>query len=619
MVVMAGGGNSGSNTGWTQIVNAPAGGTFSGTLAGVSAGGWYQLEVRSVSGGVPGDTTVVGRIGIGDIYITCGQSNAANYGSPVGTTTDDRVSAWNFSGGAWTKAADPMPGAGGSGGSVWPRLGDLLAARDNVPIAFACVAVGSTSVSQWVPPGGYYPQLKTAVQAFPVNGFRAALWHQGESDSLASTPPATYQSRIQSIIAQSRADAGWTVPWYLAEAGFHPSSNLAQEEPVVAGQLRAIFADARVFPGPVTDDFHLEGKLNGNVHFNAAGLAAHAEQWAEVLGGVPPLAPKNGDFESNTALADGGIAAIDTAALTSPSVIGWRALANSGEAVADGSCGYYNPDDSFYPGASDSSGGVVPNMSGRHVAFLSGSAAGAHFLQTRRAMLAAGHSYTLTAALGVRGNANTFGGAQLELLGNGVVLASRNVTRADLDALHSGNASGTFTDISLTLSTGTAALANQPLAVRIRKTAGVGTYLDFDNVRLVAVVTPFAAWQVDHWGGITQPAAAWNADPDRDFLANVFEYHLGLDPLAPQSTRSFLSALNHDGKDWARYDVPLDPTVAHAGLEMEYSFDLYTWSPAATNPENTVVARKVATSWSLEVSTSNHPRSFFRLVGARPE
>ena len=86
-----------------------------------------------------------------------------------------------------------------------------------------------------------------------------------------------------------------------------------------------------------------------------------------------------------------------------------------------------------------------------------------------------------------------------------------------------------------------------------------------------------------------------------------------------QSTRSFLSALNHDGKDWARYDVPLDPTVAHAGLEMEYSFDLYTWSPAATNPENTVVARKVATSWSLEVSTSNHPRSFFRLVGARPE
>ena len=42
---------------------------------------------------------------------------------------------------------------------------------------------------------------------------------------------------------------------------------------------RAIFADAQVFPGPVTDDFHLENKLNDSVHFNAAGLADHAEQW----------------------------------------------------------------------------------------------------------------------------------------------------------------------------------------------------------------------------------------------------------------------------------------------------------------------------------------------------
>jgi hypothetical protein len=618
MVVMPGGGNSGSDTEWTEIVGTPAGGTFSGMLADVSAGGWYQVEVRSVTDDVPGNTTVVERVGIGDIYITCGQSNSANYGGPAGTTTDDRVSAWNFSGGAWTKAADPMPGAGGGGGSVWPRLGDLLAARENVPIAFACLGVGSTTVAQWVPPGGYYPQLKTAVQNFPANGFRAALWHQGESDSLASTPPATYQTRIQSIITQSRADAGWTVPWYLAEVGFHPSSNLAQEEQVVAGQRRAIFADTQVFPGPVTDDFHLEGKLNDSVHFNAAGLAAHAEQWAEVLGGVPPLVPKNGDFESNPALADGGIAGIDTAALTSPSVIGWRVLADSGEAVADGACGYYNPDDSFYPGALDGGGGVLPNMSGRHVAFLSGSSAGTHFLQTRRAMLIPGHTYTLTAAIGVRGNATTFGGARLELLANGAVLASRNVSEADLDALNSGNASGTFTDISLTLSTGSSVPANQPLAVSIRKTTGAGTYLDFDNVRLAAALTPFATWQIDHWGDAANPAAAWTADPDGDLLANAFEYHLGVDPLVSDAP-SFLSSVNHDGKDWQRYEVALDPTVDSAGLEMVYSFDLDTWHPAASNPGNTIVAEKTATSWSLEVSSTDHPRTFFRLVGTQPE
>ncbi len=61
-------------------------------------------------------------------------------------------------------------------------------------------------------------------------------------------------------------------------------------------------------------------------------------------------------------------------------MIGWRVLAASGEAVADEGYGYYNPDDSFYSGAADGGahGGVLPNMSGRQVAFLSFSAANAH-------------------------------------------------------------------------------------------------------------------------------------------------------------------------------------------------------------------------------------------------
>lgn len=557
MVVMAGAGNSGTSTDWATIVASPTGGSYSATLAGVPAGGWYQLEVRSVTGGIPGTSTAIQRVGIGDIYVTCGQSNSANFGSPAGTVTDDRVSAWNYSGGAWTKAADPMPGANGTGGSVWPRLGDLLAARDNVPIAFACLGQGSTTVGQWTPADNvHYPKVKAAVQAFPVNGFRAVLWHQGESDSLISTTPANYQSSMQSIIAQSRTDAGWTVPWYIAEVGFHPSSTLSQEEPVVAGQRRAIYADAQVFPGPVTDDFHLEGKLSDSVHFNAAGLADHAAQWAEVLGGTPSLAPKNGNLESNTALADGGVATINTSATASPSVIGWRALANSGEAVADGSCGYYNPNDSFYLGTADSgsNGGVLPNMSGRHIAFLFSSTAGSHFLQTRRAILAAGRTYTLTTALGVRGNGNTFGGALVELLADGAVIGSRTITLADLHAANGGNATGKFTDVALTVSTGSTVTPGQSLAIRIRKTGGTGTYLDFDHVRLTSALTPYATWQMDRWGSTADPAAAWSADPDGESLVNGIEYTLGLNPQV-FDPGSFLSQSTHDGKTWMRYQI----------------------------------------------------------------
>ena len=495
-LVMAGSGNSGSDTAWFSITPSPTGGTFSGSLGPVSAGGWYQIEVRSVTAGAPGVTSSVQRVGVGDIYLTAGQSNSANYGTPAAVCADDRVSSYNYSDGSWAKAADPMPGPDGPGGSVWTRLGDLLAARDNLPVAFVCMGQGSSEVSQWVPgTGGYYAShITVAVQAFPVNGFRAFLWHQGESDAIANTTPAVYQTRLNSVISQSRVDAGWSVPWYISEASFHPYTSLSQEEPVVAGQRRVIEGDALVFPGPVTDDFHLNGKVETTgwgygVHFNAAGLADFAAQWAAVLGASPDLAPKNADFESNTALADGASGSINTGDATSPSVIGWRALAASGEAVADGDCGYYNPDNTSYSGASDTGagGGVLPHMSGRHVAYLSNSTAGAGFLQTRRTMLLANQIYTLTVALGVRGNGNTFGGATLEMLANGSIIASRSVTRTDLNTLNGGNASNTFTDISLQASTGASVTAGQALAIRIRKTSGAGTYLDFDHVRLELV------------------------------------------------------------------------------------------------------------------------------------
>ncbi|MEQ1749772.1 MAG: Ig-like domain repeat protein, partial [Prosthecobacter sp.] len=486
---MAGVGNSGNNTSWTTITSSPLGGTFSGSLGPVVAGGWYQIEVRSITAGIPGPVFIVQRVGVGDIYLTAGQSNSANFGAPYGTIFDDRISAYNYTNSNWSKAADPMPGGGGAGGSVWSRLGDLLISRDNVPVAFACMGEGSSQVVNWVPGSGTYysTHITTTVQAFPLNGFRAFLWHQGENDSLESTSTTLYQTRLNSIISQSRVDAGWSIPWYVAEASNFPFASLIQEERVVAGQRRVIFADALVFPGPVTDDFHLEDKLTEDlVHCNSAGFADHAAQWAAVLGGAPDLAPKNGNFESNLSIADGASASINTSSFSSPSVVGWRVLNASEEAVADGDCGYYNPSNASYIGSSDggTSGGVLPAMAGRHVAYLSNSSAGSGFLQTRRANLEPAVSYTLTVAIGVRGNDNIFGNASIEILANGIPIASRNVSRADLDLLNGGNAANTFTDVSVNITTPEVVSPGQALAVRIRKTNGSGTYLDFDNVRL---------------------------------------------------------------------------------------------------------------------------------------
>lgn len=611
VVVMPGAGNSGTETAWQTIDDAPAGGGFSGTLTGVPAGGWYQLEVRGVTGGSPGKVAEVGKIGVGDIYVTCGQSNAANFGSPAAIVADDRVSAWDYSNGAWTKAADPMPGAKGAGGSVWTRLGDLLALRENVPIAFACLAVGGTRVSQWEPSGEHYPRVSAAMHAFPIKGFRGVLWHQGESDSLVSTTPADYQSRFESMVAQSRIDAGWAVPWFIAEVGFHPNSNLAQEEPVVAGQRNATFNDQLVFPGPVTDDFHLEGKVSDGVHFNNTGLADHAAQWAAVLGGVPFLAPKNADFEANTALADGAAAVINTSAASSPSVIGWRALAASGETVADGSCGYFNPDNSTYLGTNDSggNGGVIPNMSGKHVAFLSGSGAGSNFLQTRRAMAEASRTYTLTVAIGVRGGRNDpadFGGVRLEILSNGQVVASANFDKAAIDGLRGGNSAGTFTDASVSWAAGSRVASGQALAIRIIKSNGAGTVLDFDNVRLTDLPTiSFNSWISNPNFGIDPAKRGFEDDPDLDGIANGLEAWFGTNPgqfnsgLTGLDHNGFISTFTHPQND--------DPLTDVVGF-YRWSPNLVDWygsgSGPGTGPVVTLEPVTIGTSTTVTATAS---------------
>ncbi|MFM2199278.1 MAG: hypothetical protein RLZZ505_2710 [Verrucomicrobiota bacterium] len=581
-VVMAGMGNTGANTGWTTIAIAPAGGTFSGTLSGIPAGGWYQIEVRAVTGGVATSAAaVVQRVGVGDIYLTAGQSNSANYGTP-GTNTDDRVSAMDYATGVWTLAADPIPGATGTDGAVWTRLGGLVTATTNLPVGFVCTGIGATAVSEWVPPASQgYVKLKAAAQAFPANGFRAVLWHQGESDSGLATTPAEYQTRLQSIIAQLRADAGWTMPWYVAEASFVPSvnppTNLTVEEPVVAGQRRVIYADPLVFAGPVTDNFHLEGKCRDGVHFNDAGMVDHARQWADVLAGTAPLAPKNGDIEANAALTDGGIAVIDNNSIDSPSIIGWRSLAASGEAVSDGANGYFNPNASFYGAAADdtgTSGGVLPNMSGRHVAFFYSGSDGNHFLQTRRATLQPNTTYTLSVALGVRGNGNTFGNARIELLADGSSIASREITLADLNALHGGNAANTFTNVQVTCETGAVVTAGQPLSIRIAKINGLvggnATYLDFDNVRLSQGTTGNGVW-ISPIDGNWSAAANWQGNVIADGVDSTatFSEATGVTITQDLANRT-IGHLNFSNADYAITGnlLTLDVTSGSSSVEV---------------------------------------------------
>lgn len=274
-------GYNGTTTDWQTIDAAPTGGSFTGSLT--MPAGWYRLEVRAFEGATPILERTVDRVGVGEVFVMAGQSNSANSGSGRLTPTDDRVSVRGPAG--WRLAADPQPIATGSGGSPWPAMGDALADMLDVPIGFMSVGQGGTRVDQWLPGGTLYPRLENAIDTFGLDGFRAILWHQGESDAGADTSTEEYVERLEAIIAQSRADAGWDVPWGVALASYRPKTGLPDPD-ILEAQLQVIAADPLVFLGANTDDMivpYRNGTNYSGIHFNVDGLNEHGQRWAAQL------------------------------------------------------------------------------------------------------------------------------------------------------------------------------------------------------------------------------------------------------------------------------------------------------------------------------------------------
>jgi hypothetical protein len=275
------GANVGTVGPWAIIDDAPSGSSFYGSLEATA--GWYRLELRVWSNDIEIDTVMVEPVGVGEVFITAGQSNSANHGESPTSPSDPRVSAWGQAG--WQFAADPQPIATGSGGSPWPALGDLLAERFDVPIGLISVGVGGTAVDQWRPfsENALYPRLLLALGEVGESGARAILWHQGESDAAAGTSAADYASQLEEVIAATRTDAGWEIPWGVARAAFLPSLSTQSTQPILDGQQMVIDADPLTFEGPFTDDLIGDEWRWDTVHFNLAGLAEHAKRWDETI------------------------------------------------------------------------------------------------------------------------------------------------------------------------------------------------------------------------------------------------------------------------------------------------------------------------------------------------
>jgi hypothetical protein len=296
---------------WRALSFNPSNGEFSASVE-VAAGGFYTVEVQSRRGHHLVGSFTVPHVGVGEVFLISGQSNSTNYGEALQTTQTAMVTT--FGGDSWRIANDPQPGTQDDSkkGSFVPSFGDALYRKYHVPIGIASVGHGSTSVRQWLPAGEPVKVMPTMtkyvnrgpdgilmsdgtlfngmmrrIQQFGPHGFRAVLWHQGESDSHQPAEheisPSEYGSMLEYVIVSARKEAGWEMPWFVAQVSYHnPEDPL---NPGLRDAQRSLWKSGIATEGPDTDTLTAAYRQNNGkgTHFNDLGLKAHGLLWAKTV------------------------------------------------------------------------------------------------------------------------------------------------------------------------------------------------------------------------------------------------------------------------------------------------------------------------------------------------
>ncbi|HZL35010.1 MAG TPA: sialate O-acetylesterase [Tepidisphaeraceae bacterium] len=266
---------------WQPVKLEPTTQSFNADLS-APAGGWYVLEVRAKAGDKIIAQAKIERVGVGEVFVIAGQSNSTNYGEMRLSSHSDLTAS--FDGDSWQPANDPQPGTHdhSTGGSPWPAFADEMVRRFHVPIAIASTGHGGTSVNAWQPDGELFRHTLTRIDQLGYLGFRAVLWHQGESD----TPMASdeYFNKLANVIHASNRSAGWEFPWFVAQVSYH-SPQEAKVNTTRDAQKR-LWAQAIALEGPDTDTLTGDNRANkgADIHLSEKGLIAHGKLWAEKVG-----------------------------------------------------------------------------------------------------------------------------------------------------------------------------------------------------------------------------------------------------------------------------------------------------------------------------------------------
>lgn len=309
--------DQGFTTNWQTVQRNPQGGIFQGPVRGTS--GWYRLEVRAFAGRDVIGEDVVRKVGIGEVFIITGQSNAQGFQDlgAVGAI-DDRVNCVDYDNFTANSLADPpapkfqqlsssaLIGPRGQSAWCWGILGDLIARQYNCPVLFINTAWAGTTIRNWTesadgkitknifrmgtpdenfPTGMPYGNLIIAIRYYSsLLGLRAILWQQGETDNIPlNLGRQEYATLMQYLVNKTRSDTDRYPAWILARSSYNQgkvSSSIIQAQSDVINVY-----NNNVLAGPFTDAIQ-NPRPGDDVHFGGDGLRQLAQAWYNSMGPV---------------------------------------------------------------------------------------------------------------------------------------------------------------------------------------------------------------------------------------------------------------------------------------------------------------------------------------------
>jgi hypothetical protein len=136
----------------------------------------------------------------------------------------------------------------------------------------------------WESKGDTYTAFRDRLKALGANGFRAVLWHQGESDAnqkdaARTLPGRLYRAYLEKLVRDSRKEIGWDAAWFVALASHHDPGDAGSAD--IRDAQASLWKSGVALEGPDSDALQGDSRDGKGVHLSGPGWREHAARWAE--------------------------------------------------------------------------------------------------------------------------------------------------------------------------------------------------------------------------------------------------------------------------------------------------------------------------------------------------